>query len=215
MQEENLEIYFESIDFLPLGEKIADLNKAIEATRTIRKKRTAKVLEKFRFLKKAKPEELERAAGLLRKKLKDEVEKMEEMQAVFREFNSRIKNSRIKAIAYPDGIRIHESQDSKFRPMFYFTSSGMAMWYLRVGERRPFKTHSWKAEEMAIRVRAFGIAGWEKSRGGQFYEVLYVQPLVFFRKDIEDRPEGRGLEQPLPKVHLLMVFLLLKKAKEE
>ncbi len=196
MNEKEMQDYFESIDFLPLGEKIANLNRAIKTARNAGDSNRVRVL---------------------RKKRAREVEKLEEMRRIFNEFNAKMSASKLTAISYPDGVEVWKV-DSKITPQtfFYFSCSGMKKWYGQNAKGlRPFKTPAVaeEIEETIIEQGAFGIAGWSLTRGKQFYEVKFIQPLLFYKRKLKERGLERGIKQPLQNAHILILFLLLKETK--
>jgi len=112
-----LKKFLEEIDFLPMGEKLKQLSNAIA------EKRRGGNGENV---------------AILRKKMKEERQKLWEMQEIFREFNAKITEGQISSISYPDGLKRKDAKS--FLPTFrggfarkigYYTSGRMEGWFTK------------------------------------------------------------------------------------
>src|SRR3989344_9640499 len=125
MDEKELKNYFESIDFLPLGKKIAKLGEAIGIARKVGKRKRVEIPEELKFLFGLDLRELNKVIALLHTKHEEEIRKFREMQAVFGEYNAKISDEQIKSISYPDEVITHEYG----MDLYCFRSKRMKKWY--------------------------------------------------------------------------------------
>ncbi len=205
------------LEFLGQGEKLRKIRQAIEAVEHKLRGGGDKFPLEFKKLSSLNGEELKIARSALNAGYEHEFSKFEELHEVFNKFNSRITKEKLGAIPYPDRLRYDRDDDEIHKmTIFYFTSGEVTLWFQKnidgvLLKRYPFRVHGVHGEDKKIlERRAFGIAKWEKV-GEKEYQVMFIQPLVFFYKFL-GLPFGKGLRQPLPKAHLLMLFLLLKEA---
>ncbi len=206
------------LEFLGQGEKLRKIRHAIEGIKNKLRTGKNKFPEEFQKLCNLSKEDLRTALYALNAGYEHEFSKFEELHEVFNKFNSRITKEKLGAIPYPDRLRYDRDDDYGIRKMtiFYFTSGEVTLWFQKnidgvLLKRYPFRVQGVHGEDKKIlERRAFGIAKWEKV-GEKEYQVMFIQPLVFFYKFL-GLPFGKGLRQPLPKAHLLMLFLLLKEA---
>ena len=199
--------FWEEIDFLPQGEKLNKIRSKIGELR-----RAGKTAENKR--------EINRAIVDLKQKEGAEIKKLDEMRNVFQEFHSRISDEKLKLISCPAGLKIakfgneHGMENSHF---FVFTSERMEEWYKKklAADMRPFRIDiSGKAEDNLLALHAFGWSAFIENSGRHKWWVKFVQPLVFFKTASWHAKIGKGQGQPLKKSHLLMVFCMLKLAKQ-
>ncbi len=214
-----LQEYFESIDFLPVGEKIKNLSIAIGLARKIGKGDKADATAGLEFLRQLGRKELNEAIKSLSIKQGEEVKKLAEMQVIFKRYCSKIKEAQIKAISYPDDVKRLEVMGSVGLAV-YFTSGGMENWFkknIAAQNMRPFRADiDPEIEKNIIYFNAFGIAylaiDCRKVKEG-LINAIFIQPMVFFQAESWHKKIGKGTRQPLKKAHLLMLFMILKMAE--
>ncbi|HIK02685.1 TPA: hypothetical protein H1012_02470 [archaeon] len=201
------EQFFEEIDFLPIGEKLNKIRAKIGELKNLAKESAEK-------------KQINEAIVELRKKEELEIHKLNEMRAIFKKFHAKINDEKLKAISCPAGLKIakfgnaHGMENSYF---FVFTSERMEEWYKKklVTDMRPFKIDiSGKTEDNLLALHAFGWSAFIENSGRHKWWVEFVQPLVFFKAASLHAKTGKGQGQPLKKSHLLMVFFMLKLAKQ-
>ena len=198
-----LKKFLEEIDFLPMGEKLKQLSNAIA------EKRRGGNGENV---------------AILRKKMKEERQKLWEMQEIFREFNAKITEGQISSISYPDGLKRKDAKS--FLPSFrggfarkigYYTSGRMEGWFAKnilARGLKPFrKRFDERIEGKIIRLRALGAAEYIEKES--VLAIVLIQPLAFFGETEEGDRQGLGVSQPLRNAHLLMLFDLLRHAKKK
>lgn len=223
-----LQSYFESINFLPLGEKIGALSAAIEAGRKIGKgKRMASIPAELEFLAGPKLKELNYAIYELRKKQKSEIEKFEEMKKIFRLYGAKIGDGTIKGTSYPDGLRAFDKvwKHNGFTQLheLYFTCDGMQEWFRKnVGRlTRPFRDEALGIEDGILNRYVFGVSEYAIEEGpkkrARKITIPFIQPVSFFEArwgGYSVERIGKGTSQPLKRAHLLMLFYILKMARD-
>src|SRR3989338_7819850 len=189
--EKNLQNFFESIDFLPQGEKIAELKKAISIANKSDFDWESDGESEFDFLRLLKPKEIRRVIEEVEKQKNSEIKKFEEMRAVFKEFHSKISDKQIMEISHPAGldVRITETKGDHFAitdklteggmNYFFFTSTGMNRWFRENPERQPFKVPHKQLEDRINDFKAFGIA-YSQVKNDEFLSIHTIQPVAFY-----------------------------------
>ncbi len=215
--ESGIEKLIEDLNFKSVGERINTFSKALKILKAIKNGESLsekKVPENLRFLLKLSNDELKEAYKIIKGENKKAVNNYKEMLEVFKKYGAKISKEKVAKIAYPHGFKVVEIDVGVYNEndIYGFTCDGMENWYKRnVDENTVLFKIPWDPNYEAILMKKQVFGFFIVSYYPGFTFVNPLQLAVYYNSRLVQK---KGKRPKIANAHLLMLFGLLKFAKE-